>query len=422
MIEIKPIKNLDAIIQIPGSKSYTHRALIISSLADGESTLLNPLKSEDTYYTSDALKKFGIPILWSDDNKAYIYGSGGRLLPPRERVYVGNSGTSMRFLTAMSSLIKGKVLLEGNYRMKKRPMIGLIECLKTLGVDAYALEDENSLLVCVESNGLKGGYTQAEGKESSQFISALLMIAPYSQKGIEIEVKGEPISKPYLDITIDTMSSFGINVLREGYKYFSVPSGVFYKPQKYWIEADASNASYFFSAAAITCGKVRVEKINPYSLQGDIRFLNILEEMGCNVIRGANWVEIRGKELRGIEIDMSDTPDLVPTLAVTASFAQGKTTIKNIGHLRFKESDRIEALTNELKKMGIRVLSGQDWLTIEGGSPKGIEIETYNDHRIAMSFAIAGLKVSGVKITREDCVNKSFPQFWEKLKTLYAEY
>lgn len=420
MKEIKPIKNLNATVQIPGSKSYTHRALIISSLADGESVLFNPLRSEDTYYTSNALIKFGIPIFWNN-NQAYISGSGGRLLPPFERIFVGNSGTSMRFLTAVASLINGKVLLEGNQRMKNRPTIGLNEALKNLGINVYTEENKNSLVVCVESDGLKGGHTQVKGRESSQFISALLMIAPYSQKGVEIEVIGELVSKPYVDITIDIMAAFGIKVIREGFRFFSVPSGISYQPRKYWIEGDASNASYFFSAAAITGGRVRVEKINPYSLQGDIRFIKILEEMGCSVFCGEDWMEVIGGNLHGIEIDMSETPDLVPTLAVTASFAEGKTTLKNIGHLRFKESDRIAALTNELTKIGARVQSGKDWLTIEGETHEGTEVETYNDHRIAMSFAIAGLKIPGIKIRGEDCVNKSFPQFWETFETLYGE-
>lgn len=421
MKEIKPIRQLDATIQIPGSKSYTHRALIISSLADGESVLFNPLKSEDTFYTSNALMKFGIPIFW-DENQVYVSGLGGRFLTPMDRIFVANSGTSMRFLTAIASLINGRVILEGNYRMKKRPMSGLIESLKALGINATKKEGKNSLLVIIESKGLQGGYTQIRGIESSQFLSALLIIAPYAQKKVEIEVIGELVSKPYVDITIDIMSAFGIKVVKEGSKFFSVPSGVLYKPQNYWIEADASNASYFFLAAAITGGKVRVEKINPYSLQGDIGFLRILEEMGCSVICGEDWVEVRGNKLRGIEIDMVDMPDLVPTVAVAASFAHGKTIIKNIGHLRFKESDRISALTKELKKLGIRVESRKDWLKIKEGNPKGTEIETYNDHRIAMSFAIAGLRIPGIKIMHEDCVNKSFPQFWEKFETLYRDY
>lgn len=416
MKKIKPVKNLDATIRIPGSKSYTHRALIISSLADGESTLIDPLKCEDTFYTSNALIKFGAPIFW-DENEVFV--CGGNLSVPTEKIFVGNSGTTLRFLVALSSLLKGKVILEASERMKDRPINALIECLKCLS--ANLKEEDNSLLIYLESKGLEGGLIRISGKESSQFISALLMISPYARERMEIEVVEDLVSKPYVDITLDTMSAFGVNVKREGYKYFIISNEKGYKPQKYQIESDASSASYFFSASAITGGRIRVEKFNPRSLQGDIRFLTILEEMGAKVIQGEDWVEVRGREIRGIEIDMSEIPDIVPTLGVTASFAQGKTIIKNIGHLRFKESDRIIALAKELVKIGVHVEVGSDWLCIEGGKPHGAEIETYNDHRIAMSFAIAGLKVPGIKIMGEDCVRKSFPKFWETFKSLYKK-
>jgi 3-phosphoshikimate 1-carboxyvinyltransferase len=217
------------------------------------------------------------------------------------------------------------------------------------------------------------------------------------------------------------MSTFGVEIQSQGYHSFFIKAGQHYLPQKYWIEGDASNASYFFSAAAVCKGRVKVKNLNPATIQGDIGFLEILERMGCSVSRGSDWVEVLGGELHGIEIDMNEMPDLVPTLAITSAFSRGKTVMQNIGHLRFKESDRIRALAVELSKMGIRIKEGKDWLEIEGGRPHGAEIETYSDHRMAMSFAIAGLAVPGVKIKGERCVDKSFPEFWETLERLYKK-
>jgi 3-phosphoshikimate 1-carboxyvinyltransferase len=418
MIEIKPLDHCDAIVTIPGSKSYTHRAFILSALADGESILINGLRSQDTDYTVQGLMKFGVPISWEGD-VAHVFGRGRELRAPAEEIYVGNSGTSMRFLTAFSALNDGRTLLDGSERMRKRPIGDLLDGLQMLGARAYSQEGSGYPPVVVESRGLDGGIAKIKGGESSQFLSALLMVAPYSQKDVCLEVTGQLASKPYVDITLDIMSAFGVEVQNEGYHSFLVRAGQSYLPQKYRIEGDASNASYFFSAAAVSRGRLKVRNFNPVSLQGDRGFLDILEKMGCEVILREDGVEVRGRELQGIEIDMNGMPDLVPTLAVTAAFAQGKTVIKNIGHLRLKESDRIRALAVELSKMGIRVEEGEDWLRIEGGKPHGAEIESYNDHRIAMSFAVAGLVVPEVKINGERCVDKSFPEFWEKLKDLY---
>jgi len=227
-------------------------------------------------------------------------------------------------------------------------------------------------------------------------------------------------SKPYVDITTNVMSAFGVEVERDEYHSFFVKAGQRYVPQRYHIEGDASNASYFFSAAAVTRGKVRVEDFCPNSVQGDVGFLFILEKMGCEVTQGVSWAEVKGKELHGVEIDMNAMPDLVTTLAVTSAFARGETLITNIGHLRLKESDRIKSLVLELSKMGIRVEEGKDWLKVRGGKIHGAEIETHDDHRLAMSFAIAGLVIPGVKIKGEQCVDKSFPDFWRTFGRLYT--
>jgi 3-phosphoshikimate 1-carboxyvinyltransferase len=359
-----------------------------------------------------------VEVFWESD-AVRVLGRGGKFEATDDRIDVGNSGASMRFLTALAAVKKGITLLDGSERMRKRPIGKLLKSLVELGVKAYSQKGDDCPPVVVESHGLKGGTARVKGEESSQFLSGLLMVAPYAQRDINIEVTGSLASKPYVDITRDVMSAFGVGIQNQRYRSFFVQAGQHYLPQKYRIEGDASNASYFFSAAAVCRGRVKVKNLNPVTVQGDIGFLGILERMGCSVTRRSDWIEVLGGELHGIGMDMNEMPDLVPTLAVTAAFAQGKTVIQNIGHLRFKESDRIHALAVELSKTGIRIEEGENWLEIEGGKPRGAEIETYDDHRMAMSFAIAGLGVPGIKIKGERCVNKSFPGFWETLQKLY---
>jgi 3-phosphoshikimate 1-carboxyvinyltransferase len=418
MIEVKPLSHCDAEVTILGSKSYTHRALILSSLADGESVLINALRCEDTEHTVQALTRFGVAALWESDG-VRVQGRGGEFKATDDGIDVGHSGTSMRFLTALAALKKGTTLLDGSERMRKRPMGELLNGLGELGVKAYSQKADGCPPVIVESQGLKGGTTRIKGKESSQFLSGLLMVAPYALRDVHIEVIGSLSSKPYVEITRDVMSAFGVEIQNQGYRSFFVKAGQRYLPQEYRIEGDASNASYFFSAAAVCRRRIKVRNLNPATIQGDIGFLEILERMGCRVTRGSDWIEVMGEELHGVEVDMNEMPDLVPTLAVTAAFARGKTLIQNIGHLRFKESDRIHALAAELSKMGIQAKEREDGLEIEGGKPHAAEIETYEDHRMAMSFAIAGLAVAGIKIKGERCVVKSFPGFWKTLERLY---
>jgi len=418
MIEIKPLHHCNGSVRLPGSKSYTHRALIVSALARGESLLIDALRSEDTEYTIRGLKKMGITI-FPEGTSLRVLGQGGRLRDEEDTIFLGNSGTSMRFLTALAALKRGRTLLDGTERMRGRPMGELLRGLESLGVSARSLWSNGCPPVAVMSTGLRGGRAKIDSEQSSQFLSAILMVAPYAQQDVEIEVSGLS-SRPYVDITRDVMSAFGVEVESDRYRSFAVRSGQRYCGREYRIEGDASHASYFFSAAAVTGGRVRVENFNPGSVQGDTGFLEILERMGCETTRGDDWAEVKGLKLRGIEIDMNGMPDLVPTLAVTGAFAQGETVIREIGHLRFKESDRIRALKVELTKMGVRVEEGEDWLRIEGGEVHGAEIETHDDHRLAMSFALAGLVVPGVKIQGEQCVAKSFPEFWQKLGTFGA--
>jgi 3-phosphoshikimate 1-carboxyvinyltransferase len=419
MIEIRPLGRCDAVVAIPGSKSYTHRALIVSALAQGESILLKGLRSEDTEYTAAGLKRFGVPISWEGDF-IRVQGTGGSFKGAGEKIYVGHSGTSMRFLTALAALRKGSTQLDGSGRMRQRPIAELVEALNALGVRAYSLEGKGFPPVVVESRGLMGGVVRIHGGESSQFLSGLLMVAPYAQGDIGIEVVDRLASRPYVDMTLEVMSSFGIKVQCTGGSSFFIRAGQCYRPQEYRVEGDASNASYFFAAAAVTRGRVKVQNFRPASVQGDVGFLKILEDMGCEVKKEADYAEVRGGRLWGIEADMNAMPDLVPTLAVTAAFAQGCTVMKNIGHLRLKESDRIAATAGELTKLGITTEAGEDWLKVKGGGARGAVVETHNDHRLAMSFAVAGLAVPGIRIEGEECVAKSFPEFWGTLEKLYS--
>jgi 3-phosphoshikimate 1-carboxyvinyltransferase len=419
MIEIKPLDPCDAVVTVPGSKSYTHRALVVGALADGESLITDALSSEDTDYTLKGLQTFGVTIGQEEDG-LHIVGSGGKL-GAGEKIFVGNSGTSMRFLCALAALKNGRTFLDGSDRMRNRPMGALLEGLNALGVRMDSRDGRGYPPVTVESQGLKGGVAEIRSEESSQFLSALLMISPYAEQDVTLEVTGLLSSRPYVDMTLSVMAAFGVEVGNRAYRSFSVKAGQHYLPQAYRIEADASSASYFFSAAAITGGKVKVKHFPSASVQGDATFVSILEKMGCEVTRSEGGVEVRGGRLRGLEISMNAMPDLVPTLAVTAAFAEGETVIRDIGHLRFKESDRITVLAEELCKLGIRVEEGKDWLKVERGRMHGAEIETHNDHRLAMSLAIAGLAVPGVKIKDERCVDKSFPGFWEVFQKLYRK-
>jgi 3-phosphoshikimate 1-carboxyvinyltransferase len=420
-MEIRPVHHLDATVEVPGSKSYTQRALIIAALAEGRSTISHVLLSEDTRYLMEALRALGIKIL-SSGNDVVIQGTGGKIRNPGQAIYLGNNGTALRFLTTMVSLGKGEFLLDGSSRLRERPLKPLLDALKTLGVPSHSRDNKGYPPVRIDTQGLRGGSVAFTDVESSQYISSLLIGAPYAAEDIEITLQGSTVSEPYIEMTLHIMERFGAKIKRGDKNRFKVKSGYNYACQEYIVEGDASSASYFFLAAALCRGRVRVMNINAESLQGDIKFLNIMERMGCSVERGDSWVNVIGGPLHGgnVVFDMGNMPDMVPTLAVLAAFRQGQTAVTNVAHLRLKESDRIAALVNELNRIGVNAIERDDGLVIEGGKPHGAEIETYNDHRIAMSFAIAGLAVPKMKIKDKLCVGKSFPGFWDELKKLYG--
>jgi 3-phosphoshikimate 1-carboxyvinyltransferase len=420
-VEITSVKHpLEATVTMPGSKSYTQRALVLAALAEGKSVLRNPLVAEDTSHLLAALRLLGTNIL-SRNGDILVTGTGGRLANPGREIYLGNNGTAMRILTGLVSIGWGTFTLTGDQRLRERPIEPLLAALRSLGIDARSLGREGYPPVVIRTSGLQGGKVTLRDIFSSQYISALLLCAPYGAGDTLIELEGRVPSLPYVDMTIEAMTKFGVDVQRDTAHCYLVKSGQRYRGIRYRIEGDASSASYFFLAAAICQGKVSVENINPRSLQGDIGFLSLLETLGCSVIWEKNRVELVGRELHGGDrvFDLGDMPDMVPTLAVLAALRPGRTVIENVAHLRLKESDRLSALATELGKTGIPVEERKDGLIITGGQPHGAEIETYNDHRIAMSFAILGLAVPGMSIRNPACVSKSFPGFWGELEKLY---
>lgn len=417
MLAIKTKKYVNATIEAPPSKSYTQRALIIASLANGRSNIKNPLFSEDTSYMIDALKEFGIKIEKKGKN-LIVHGTNGALKSPNKAIFTGNAGTAMRFLTTFASLASGEVIITGSKMMQQRPIKDLLDALEQLGIKS---ESTNGYAPIKVYGNLIGGNVKLKGDISSQYLSSILMCAPYAKKGATISIAGNLTSKPYVNITIDVMKNFGVNIKNINYKKFIIKIDKKYKAKTYKIEGDASSASYFFAAAAVTKGKVRVNNINPGSKQGDIKFLEILKKIGCGVKKGKNFVEVQGRNLKGIDIDMNNMPDVVPTLAVTSVFAEGTTTIRNVSNLRYKETDRLKALAFELRKIGANVEETNDGLRVGRRRLQKAIIETYNDHRIAMSFAIAGLAISGIRIKNPNCVAKSFPDFWQKFHKLYKK-
>ena len=418
MIEIKPQKINNCEVTVPGSKSYTHRILIAAALSDGICNIYNGLKSEDTLLTQGALKQMGINIDIMDD-RFVVHGAKGSFKPCVDPVYLGNSGTSMRLLTAVASLGQGGYTLTGTKRMGERPIQALLDGLIQIGVKARSTKNNGCPPVELIGGKVTGGSVDLKCGVSSQFLSALLLIAPCTKKGIEINVTEGPVSKPYVDMTVDVMKELGVEVDRDGYDRFRVPGGQTYRAGSYIVEPDCSQAGYFWAAAAISGVKIKVKGTTKKSRQGDVRFTELLENMGCKILYEKDGISVSGRPLSAITVDMADMPDMVPTLAVVASFAKGTTVIKNVAHLKAKESDRLGSVVQELSKIGIQASCSHTGMMIKGGTPRVSEIDTYGDHRMAMSFALVGLKVPGIIIRDEKCVEKSFPDFWNVFQGLY---
>ncbi len=423
MIAIQTIPHIDAEIEVPGSKSLTQRALIAASLALGTSRLIGPLTSEDTEYSSKALMQMGIAI--DKGNQWLVQGNGGAIAPSKGPIFLGNNGTATRFLTSVAALGNSRYIIDGDPRMRTRPIDPLMRALQGWGVDITDTEGTGCPPLIINGKGLAGGLTVLPEGKSSQYLSSLLLVAPYAQTPAVLKVEGEVLSKPYVAMTLSVMDAFGIAVeCTPDFSHFTIPQGC-YRAREYHIEGDASNASYFWAAAAITGGRVTVTNVPVPSLQGDAMLVPLLGRMGCSVNRSGSGITLQGTErLEGIRVDMGNMPDVVPTLAVVAAFAHGTTVIENIAHLRIKECDRLSAMVTELTRLGVKVEEQDAAMIIHGEGGAGLHgavIETYADHRMAMSLAVAGLRIPGVRITGEECVAKSFPDFWQRFSLLAAK-
>lgn len=414
VLVVEPRQNLNSTVSVPGSKSCTARALVMAGLTAGRSRLLGAADCDDSDYMIDGLRGLGLAVEKHADE---IEVEGGAFSPPQAPLFLGNSGTAVRFLTAACATLDGEAVLDGTSRMRERPITDLVEALRAWGIDASA--PTGCPPVTVRSTGRFGGETSVKGGASSQYLTGLLLVAPRATQDCRIRIDGALVSKPYVDLTLAMMAERGVTATHDGYAEFRVAAGQCYEPGTYAIEADASGASYFLAAAAVCGGRVRVRNLTSRSLQGDALFAYVLERMGCKVVEGCDWLEVvcQGR-LQGVDVDLNAMPDMAQTLAVTAAFAEGPTRIRNVANLRIKETDRIAATATELRKLGAEVEELEDGFVIHPAPLHGADIDTYDDHRMAMSFAVAGLRVPGVRIKNPECVSKTFPDFFQRLGEL----
>jgi 3-phosphoshikimate 1-carboxyvinyltransferase len=423
-IEIQPSGPIRGTIRPPGSKSITNRALLCAALAEGESLLVGALDSEDTRVMSESLRRLGLTVEHDAATATIrVEGCAGRIPAASASLFVANSGTSARFLTAALALRQGEYRVDGEPRMRERPIGDLLDGLRQLGADAVAQSPGGCPPVLVRGRGLRGGLAVLSGSVSSQFLSALLMATPYADAAVELVVEDQLVSRPYVDMTVAVMQSFGVAVTErqvDGKTCFIVATPQCYRGRRYAIEPDASAAGYFFAAAAITGGNVTIEGLSRKSLQGDVGFCECLGRMGCEVRYDEAAITVCGRPLHGIDVDMNPISDTAPTLAAVALFAAGETVIRGIAHVRHKETDRIRALATELRKIGAAVDERPDGLMIRPGNLHGATIDTYRDHRMAMAMSLVGLAVPGVVISDPGCVGKTYPQFFADLRSLQA--
>ena len=429
-LPITPLaKPVNATVTVPGSKSITNRALVLATLsvAENGTMLRGVLRSEDTEVMIECLRWLGFTIdtdwdqntIWiSPEQHPRLHRKNDTIPAASADLFVGNSGTTLRFLTAAVALGDGTYRLDGIQRMRERPIQDLLDALQQLGVNAHSEYGNGCPPVVVQTTGLKGGRVKVKGDVSSQFLSALIMAAPFADGDTEIEVDGVLVSEPYIAMTFGLLQYFGLRFKVRGPGDFHIFGDQYLGIPEYAIEPDASAASYFWAAAAVTGGRITVSGLNRASLQGDVRFVDVLAQMGCRVEECDAGITVHGGPLRGVDVDMNDISDTVMTLGAVACFAEGPTTIRNVAHIRHKETDRIAALATELRKLGAEVDERDDGLTIHPRPLKGCAVDTYNDHRMAMSLALVGLKVPGVVIRNPGCVAKTYPGFWRDLEAL----
>ncbi|MDA0854691.1 MAG: 3-phosphoshikimate 1-carboxyvinyltransferase [Proteobacteria bacterium] len=422
-LRLDPIRRISGSITLPGSKSLSNRVLLLAMLSEGETFIENLLDSDDVRRMIDALAK--LKILYEEDRpskKIRVKGEGGRIPVDKAELFLGNAGTAIRPLTAALTLGHGRFVLDGIERMRERPIQDLLDGLNQLGAQVRSINNSGCPPVEIIANGLPGGVTKLSGAISSQYLSAILLTSPYAQTPVEIRIKDHLVSIPYVEMTIRLMNRFGVNVdVSEDFKSFHINAPQNYKsPKTYFVEGDASSASYFLAGAAITGGTVTVIGCGTDSLQGDAQFAKIMEMMGAEVQWEANQITVRGSgNLKGIDVDMNEMPDAAMTLAVAALFAKGTTAIRNIYNWRLKETERLKAVSSELKKLGATVEEGEDYIIIE--PPEKLlsaEIATYDDHRMAMAFSLAACGEVPITILDPSCVSKTFPDYFDQLSKL----
>lgn len=423
-LTLDPIAKVSGEVNVPGSKSLSNRALLLAALAEGETELTNLLDSEDIEHMLNALTKLGINYRLSEDKtQCVVQGNGGafNVAEPLE-LFLGNAGTAMRPLCAALAASNVDTVLTGEPRMEERPIGDLVDALREADAEVTYLKNEGFPPLQIKGRTLNSGEMSVDGSVSSQFLTALLMAAPLFSGDVTIRIKGELVSKPYIDITLDTMAKFGVTVENDNYQTFTVSGDAKYiAPGKFMVEGDASSASYFLAAGAIKGGTVRVTGIGQNSIQGDIRFADVLEAMGATVVWHDEYVEVTGAPLKGVNMDMNHIPDAAMTIATTALFAEGPTTMTNIYNWRVKETDRLAAMATELQKLGAKVEEGHDYIKVwPTDSLKHAEIDTYNDHRIAMCFSLVALSDTPVTINDPGCTRKTFPDYFTRFKTLYS--
>jgi len=411
---------LNATMRPPGSKSLTQRALLMASLARGETIIKGGLLCHDTCHLMEALKRLGVKIRESQD-AITVVGTDGKLGRASGEIHLGDNGTGLRFLATALCLAEGDYKLTGSMRLCQRPMGPLLDALVKLGAHVRSERGDGCAPILIKANGsLRGGPVSLQASQSSQFASSLLICGPYMREGLFLELQGEAVSVPYLNITLEMMKKFGAETSGDLHSGLRVVGRKGYEGRLVEIEPDISSGSYFLAASALCGGRVRIEGVGKASLQPDMRICRILERMGSNVTLGDSWIEVEGGLMEGEDLvfDLRDCPDLAPTVAVLGAARRGKTAIVNVPHLRYKESDRIAQVASELRKVGARVEELSDGMIVEGGSLHGAKIDAHGDHRIAMSFAILGLRVPGMEIQDPECVAKSYPGFWQDLRSI----
>ena len=421
-LDLAPIRSVAGSVKLPGSKSISNRVLLLAALASGETRLHDLLASDDTRVMQDALRTLGVAVK-QDGGETVVTGAGGAFPVKAAELFLGNAGTAFRPLTAALALCGGNYRLSGVARMHQRPIGDLVDALRGLGASIDYLGEAGYPPLQIRPAPINAGAkVSVRGDVSSQFLSALLMALPLTGRQISIAVEGELISKPYVEITLNMMRRFGVEAGRDGWVAFTISAGAHYRsPGEIWVEGDASSASYFLAAGAIGGGPVRVEGVGRASIQGDVRFAEVLEKMGARISMGENWIEASApggsnKKLRAIDADFNHIPDAAMTIAVAALFADGPCTLRNIGSWRVKETDRIAAMATELRKLGATAEEGKDWLRVTPPAAlRPVAIDTYDDHRMAMCFSLAALGGVTVRINDPQCVNKTFPEYFEVL-------